>query len=104
MAITRQLVRRELKIDAMQIVGVVQEALAVLPVGSREVKVCLHPDDVQVMRDAFACSEAERSWELTADPTLARGDCRILTDTSRIDATLEKRLAAIASQLLGGER
>ena len=103
-AISRQLVRRELKIDALQIVGVVQEALAVLPVGSREVKVCLHPEDVQVMREAFDRVEAERSWELTADPRLSRGDCRILTDTSRIDATLEKRLAAIASQLLGGER
>lgn len=103
-AISRQLVRRELKIDASQIVGVVQEALAVLPVGSREVKVCLHPDDVQVMKDAFVRAETERSWDLIGDPTLSRGDCRILTETSRIDATLEKRLAAIASQLLGGER
>ena len=103
-AITRQLLRRELKIDATQIVGVVQEALAVLPVGSREVKVCLHPDDLQVMRETFSRSETERSWVLVADPGLSRGDCRILTETSLIDATLEKRLAAITSQLLGGER
>lgn len=103
-SITRQLVRRELKMDASQIVGVVQEALAVLPVGSRDVKVCLHPDDLQVMRETFSRSEAERSWVLVADPGLSRGDCRVLTDTSLIDATLEKRLAAITSQLLGGER
>jgi flagellar assembly protein FliH len=103
-AISRQLVRRELKIDASQIVGVVQEALSVLPVGSRSVKVCLHPDDVIVMRETFSRAETERNWELLGDPGLSRGDCRILTETSRIDATLEKRLAAIASQLLGGER
>ncbi len=103
-AIARQLVRRELKIDAAQIVGVVQEAIAVLPVGSRNVKVCLHPDDVRVMRDTREEMEIERSWELVDDPGLSRGDCRILTATSRIDATLEKRLAAIASRLLGGER
>lgn len=103
-AITRQLVRRELKIDATQIVGVVQEALAVLPVGSRDVKVCLHPDDLQVMRETFANNEAERSWVLAADPGLSRGDCRILTETSLIDATLDRRLSAITSQLLGGER
>ncbi len=103
-AMTRQLVRRELTIDASQIVGVVQEALAVLPVGSREVKVCLHPDELQVMRETFTKSEAERSWVLVADPGLSRGDCRILTETSLIDATLDKRLAAITSQLLGGER
>ncbi len=103
-AIARQLVRRELKIDAAQIVGVVQEAIAVLPVGSRNVKVCLHPDDVRVMHDTKVEMEIERNWELVGDPGLSRGDCRILTETSRIDATLEKRLAAIASRLLGGER
>jgi len=103
-AIARQLVRRELKVDATQIVGVVQEAVAVLPVGSRNVKVCLHPDDVRVMRETLVKMETGRSWELVDDPGLSRGDCRILTETSRIDATLEKRLVAIASRLLGGER
>ncbi|NOX92590.1 MAG: flagellar assembly protein FliH [Gammaproteobacteria bacterium] len=103
-AISRQLVRRELKIDATQIMGVVQEAIAVLPVGSRDVKVCLHPDDVKVMHETLAKTDTERSWELVNDSGLSRGDCRILTETSRIDATLEKRLSAIASRLLGGER
>ncbi len=103
-AIARQLVRRELKIDAAQIVGVVQEAVVLLPVGSRNVRVCLHPDDLRGMHDALASMETGRSWELVNDPGLSRGDCRILTDTSRIDATLEKRLTAIASRLLGGER
>jgi len=103
-AITRQLVRRELKIDASQIVGVVQEALTVLPVGSRGVKVCLHPDDMKIMRETFSNTGAEKNWELVGDPGLSRGDCRILTETSLIDATLDKRLAAIASQLLGGDR
>jgi len=103
-AIARQLVRRELKIDATQIMGVVQEAVAVLPAGSRDVKVCLHPDDVRVMRDTLVKMETERSWELVDDPGLSRGDCQILTKTSRIDATLEKRLTAITSRLFGGER
>lgn len=103
-AISRQLVRRELKIDATQIVGVVQEAVAILPVSSRDVKVCLHPDDVQVMRETLIKKDVERTWKLVDDPSLSRGDCRILTETSHVDATLEKRLAAIASQLLGGER
>jgi len=103
-AISRQLIRREFKTDVAQIVGVVQEAIAVLPVGSREVNVCLHPDDVRVMRDVMTKAKTENSWALVSDSSLSRGDCRILTETSRIDATLEKRLTAIASQLLGGER
>ena len=103
-SIARQLVRRELKIDPSQIMGVVQEALTVLPVGSRDVKVCLHPDDVLVIKNMLTQSEGSRSWSLVDDPGLMRGDCRILTETSQIDASLDKRLAAIAAKILGGVR
>lgn len=104
LAIARQLVRRELKADPGQIVGVVQEALAVLPVGSRDVKVCLHPDDVILVRELMAETESDRNWSFANDPSLARGDCRIITEVSQIEATLERRLTAVVSKLLGGER
>jgi flagellar assembly protein FliH len=104
LAIARQLVRRELKADPAQVMGVVHEALVVLPVGSRDVKVCLHPEDVALVREIVASSEADRTWSLIEDPSLLRGDCRIVTATSQVDATLERRLAAIVSQLFGGER
>jgi flagellar assembly protein FliH len=104
LAIARQLVRRELKADPGQVMGVVHEALSVLPVGSREVKVCLHPEDAAFVRELIASSENERTWTLMEDPTLLRGDCRILTETSQVDASLERRLAAVVSQLFGGER
>src|SRR5712672_950502 len=38
------------------------------------------------------------------DPVMARGGCQITTTTSRIDARLETRLAAILSELMGTER
>ena len=104
LAIARQLVRRELKADPGQVIGAVHEALAVLPVGSQDVKVCLHPDDAVLMRDAIAQSDSDRNWSLVDDPSLKRGDCRILTKVSQIEATLEKRLTAVVSKLLGGER
>ena len=104
LAIARQLVRRELKVDPGQVIGVVQEALKVLPVSSQNVKVCLHSDDVTLVREAMAHTEADRNWTLAMDPGLRRGDCRIITDVSQIEATLEKRLTAVVSQMLGGER
>jgi flagellar assembly protein FliH len=33
-----------------------------------------------------------------------RGDCRVVTENSRVDATIENRLAAIMANTLGGER
>lgn len=104
LAIARQLLRRELKADPGQIVAIVHEALAALPVGSREVRVCLHPDDAALVGEVLVPREAERNWSLMDNPALARGDCRILTETSQIDATLESRLATVVAQLFGGER
>ncbi|RMG30702.1 MAG: flagellar assembly protein FliH, partial [Gammaproteobacteria bacterium] len=46
----------------------------------------------------------ERDWKLVEDPTLSRGGCRVETESSRIDATVEQRLHAVLARFLGGER
>jgi flagellar assembly protein FliH len=104
MALARQIVRRELKTDPTHIIGIIREAIAALPVAAREVRVHLHPEDAAVVRDNLAPTENERAWMIVEDPVMARGGCQIKTSTSRIDARLETRLAAILSELLGTER
>jgi flagellar assembly protein FliH len=46
----------------------------------------------------------QSSWEIVEDPTLTRGGCEVETDDSRVDATVERRLAQVISNLFGGER
>jgi len=104
MALARQIVRRELKTDPTQIIGIIREAIAALPVAAREVRVHLHPEDAAVVRENLAPTESERAWMIVEDPVMARGGCVINTTTSRIDARLETRLGAILSELLGTER
>jgi flagellar assembly protein FliH len=104
MALARQIVRRELKADPSQIIGIIREAIAALPVAAREVRVHLHPEDAAVVRMHLAPTESERAWALVEDPVMARGGCQITTATSRIDARLETRVGAILSELLGTER
>ena len=104
MALARQIVRRELKTDPSQIIGIIREAIAALPVAARDVRVHLHPEDAAVVRQHLAPTEAERAWVIVEDPVMARGGCQITTATSRVDARLETRLGAILSELLGTER
>ena len=104
MALARQIVRRELKTDPTQIIGIIRDALAALPVASREVRVHLHPEDAAVVRQSLAPTESERAWSMVEDPVTARGGCQITTTTSRIDARLETRLGAILSELMGTQR
>ncbi len=102
-AIARQIVRRELKIDPGQIVALIREALALLPGDALHTTIHLHPDDAAFVRGALKL-EGNRNIELREDPTLARGGCRVETESSQIDATLESRIAEIAARVLGGER
>ena len=104
MALARQIVRRELKTDPTQIIGIIREAIAALPVAAREVRVHLHPEDAAVVREHLAPTERERAWAMVEDPVMARGGCQVSTNTSRIDMRLETRLGAILSELLGTER
>jgi flagellar assembly protein FliH len=97
-------VDRELKTDPTQIIGIIREAIAALPVAARDVRVHLHPEDAAVVRDNLAPTESERAWNMIEDPVMARGGCQITTATSRIDARLETRLGSILSELLGTER
>ena len=102
--ISRQIVRRELKIEAGQIVSLVREAVSNLPVASQNIRVMLNPEDASIVRNALSMSEYEQRWELVEDPVISRGGCKVLTESARIDVTVESQLNAIIASILGGER
>ncbi len=102
--IARHLVRRELRAAPGEVVGVVRETLRHLPVAGRATTVRLNPEDVEIVRGALSLGEEIGTWRLEPDPLIARGGCIVETESSRIDASVESRLAAIASRMFGGER
>ncbi len=107
MQVARQVVRREIRTDPGQVIGAVRRAVSVLPLSARDVRVYLHPEDAALVREALSAdeeSEEERRWKIVEDPALARGGCVVETEQSRIDATVESRLAAVIAQVMGGER
>ncbi|SEQ18242.1 flagellar assembly protein FliH [Ectothiorhodospira magna] len=104
MAVARQLVRRELKTDPGAIVAVLRQALEALPSAERKLRLHLHPEDARLVRETLRLDELERPWSIVEDPALSRGGIRVMTDTSRVDATLESRLNAVITAAWGGER
>ncbi len=103
-SLVRQLVRRELRADPGQVIAVVREAMALLPVASRNIRVHLHPEDAALVREALSVSDDERSWVIVEDPVLSRGGCKVNTDYSQVDASLETRMVQFFAQVFGGER
>ncbi len=102
--ISRHIVRRELHTNPGEVVAVVRETISHLPSSARNVRVRLHPEDLELVESALAMKDESQGWRLEADPLLTRGGCAIDTETSRIDASVETRIAALASRMLGGER
>lgn len=102
--VAKQLVRRELKLDPTQVIGIVRDTVALLPIAARDVRIHLHPEDAALLRERLAAPTADRAWTVVEDPVQSRGGCRVTTANSQIDARLETRLGAAFSALLGEER
>ncbi|WP_455385617.1 flagellar assembly protein FliH [Acidihalobacter prosperus] len=103
-AVSRQIVRRELQTAPDEIIRVIREALAVLPSQSANVRVELHPQDAALVRELMPEGAGERAWRIVEDPALNRGGCRVSSEASRVDATVERRLNQAISAALGDMR
>lgn len=102
--IAKQVVRRELKLDPGQIVAVAREAMNAMPVAQQKIVLSLHPDDAELVREAMSIDDITPSWTINEDPILTRGGCLVSSDNSRIDATVENKIATIIATVLGDER
>ena len=96
-----ELARRELAIDPAQITEIIRLASAELSLARRELRVYLHPQDLQAVRARLDALRGEDTWILIESPDVGRGGCRLVVGDSRIDATLDERLRLIIEQSLG---
>jgi flagellar assembly protein FliH len=105
LTVGKQMVRRELKTDPAQVIGVIRECIGRLPAAARDVRVHLHPEDAKVVRELLATPGTEqRAWNIVEDPALTRGGCIVRSETSQIDARLDARLNAVVAAAFGDER
>ena len=95
--IARQVIQRELMLDSSQIESVMREALKLLPLGVGNVRLHINPQDfeqVKALRERH-----EETWRIVEDASLQPGGCRVETEHSRIDATVETRISQIMAKL-----
>jgi flagellar assembly protein FliH len=102
--IANQIIRREIKLDPGQVIAAVREAINVLPLSSQKIMLYLHPEDAGLVRSVLSLDEMSTPWGITEDPLITRGGCKVDTDVSHVNATVENRLAAVIATTLGGER
>lgn len=105
-AISRQIVRRELKQDPTQLIAIIRDALKLLPIGSKNIQVLLHPEDASVIRSVLSIDEdsPDSRWKLVEEPSMERGGCLLKTDNSNVDASVDRQIAVLFSRIAGGQR
>ncbi|MCI8210566.1 flagellar assembly protein FliH [Pseudomonas sp. S25] len=95
--IARKVIQRELTTDSRQIGNVLRDALKLLPMGASNVRIFINPQDFEVVK---ALRERhEETWRIVEDETLQAGGCRIETEHSRIDASIETRLSLAIAKM-----
>lgn len=104
MTLVKKLFRREMQVNPDHVIGVVHEAIQLLPAASRNITVQLHPDDAKLLRESLSQSEGERAWRIAEDPLVSRGGCKVATDSSHIDAQAETRLRSLINSVFLDER
>lgn len=100
--LAEQLVRRELSTDQSLLAKIVDESLQALPVAGSEVRIAINPDDAAFMNE-YMEEQADINYRIQTDASITRGGCRVDTEYSAIDATIETRLERIVETMLDGE-
>ena len=105
-AISRQIVRRELKHDPTQLIAIIRDALKLLPIGSKNIQVLLHPEDAAIVRELLSIDQdsPDSRWKLVEEPSMERGGCLLKTDNSNVDASVDRQIAVLFSRIAGGQR
>lgn len=94
-----ELAAKELRAEPERILQIVEKTLQHLPSAHREVRLLMHPLDFSAVNSTNSQAMQDCGWRLLADPQVKRGGCRVLLDSSEIDAEFDVRLAAVIERL-----
>ncbi len=100
--LAREVIQRELSSDSSQLRQVLREALKLLPIGADNVRIYVNSQDFELVK-ALRERHEER-WRILEDDSLLPGGCRVESEHSRIDASIETRLSQALKQLFEQQR
>ena len=95
--IARQVIRAELALQPVQMLNLVDEALAAMPPTRDEVEVFMNPEELKRIQELDP--KRAKKWNLMADPALDLGECRVRAGDHEVDAGCQGRLAACMTQV-----
>lgn len=93
------LLREELRLHPEHIATVAREAVELLMLSARHVRVRVHPEDLPLVEAGAAEVLRARGASLLADPAIERGGCFVESDIATVDARIAQRWRQAAGML-----
>lgn len=93
----QRLIEKEIRQAPESIIRIANKALSALPSGSSGISVFVNCNDAVLIDEYFP--PENRSWILKTDSSIASGGCRVETDESLVDYTVESRLRGFLEQV-----
>lgn len=105
--IAEKIIAKEVLADEQIVASVLERAKQELLV-AKQIRIWLHPDDHRLLAKlrpelVQTVSQAGRSVEVVESEEIARGGCRLETESGVLDATLETQLGQVRRELLETE-
>lgn len=98
LALAKQIMRSALKFRPEAVLPVIREAINSLPQPIQHPQLILHPEDAALVRPMMEEELSHLHCRIVEDSHVERGGCRVKTDASEVDASLQGRwLKAIAA-------
>lgn len=102
MAVSEQVIRREVAVDPQVIVNIIENALQ-SSVRADHYRVRVNPDDLEKVSERkplfLASISGLKNLSIESDSSISPGGCRVDSDLGEVDATLETQLEAIQQAL-----
>jgi len=95
-SLSRAVVGDTAQIDKGVVRQAVQEVLSKIPRPHTELKIMVHPDDMEVVAEMARVSH--ESWQIVGDESIAQGGCRLHGVDSFADNTLPHRFEQVVEQ------
>lgn len=99
--IARHVVYQQLSAEPERVAACVRAAIDALPAAAREVRLELNPEDISVVEAALGAVTLS-AIRIAPNLELERGGCVLVSESSRVDATVRARLDAAIAHVLGG--
>ena len=99
-AVAKHIIKAELKRDVDHISQLVEQALTILPESPAKIYIHLNPEDAAAVKNHLPGDSGQQQWMIIEDGAIDASGCKVFTDSSSIDMSLDTQLARIAAKLL----